>query len=104
MNDAEHYGRRMDAAIMDLRRLNRRMDAVLEDLRKTTAERDRYRKALIACATAAGADVSGGPPTSPGVDEWALEQVRELRADHDEAGAEIFALEQELQHAREPMA
>lgn len=48
------------------------------------AERDRFRDALIECATASGADVSDGPPTWPAVDVWAVEEVKRLREDCDE--------------------
>lgn len=53
---------------------------------EAVAERDRYREALIACATIAGADVSDGPPTWPDVDVWAIQAVQQLRADtHEDA-------------------
>lgn len=47
-------------------------------------ERDRYREALIKCATVAGADVSDGPPTWPDVGVWAVRAVEELRRDYDD--------------------
>lgn len=43
-----------------------------------------YRAALMACAEIAGDDVSGGIPTWPAVEVWAVEQVRQLRKDYDE--------------------
>lgn len=43
----------------------------------------RLRLALIECATAAGADVSDGPPTWPPVDEWAVQEVKQMRADYE---------------------
>lgn len=47
------------------------------------AECRRYRDALIKCATVSGADVSGGVPTWPSVDEWAVQEVQELRDNYD---------------------
>lgn len=44
-----------------------------------------YRQALIDCAIAAGADVSGGIPTWPSLEVWALQEVKQLRSDYDEA-------------------
>jgi hypothetical protein len=44
-----------------------------------------YRQALIECAEAAGADLSSGIPTWPGLEVWALEQVKQLRRDYDES-------------------
>lgn len=45
-----------------------------------------YREALVMCAELAGADMSGGIPTWPSLEVWAVEQVRELRKDYDESG------------------
>jgi len=44
-----------------------------------------YRKALIRCAELAGADMSGGVPTWPSLDVWAVQEVEQLRKDYDEA-------------------
>jgi hypothetical protein len=54
------------------------------DFANLKAERDRYRAALIECATIAGADISGGVPTAPPIDEWAVREVREMREAYDE--------------------
>lgn len=59
--------------------------AFIDDaVRIVVAERDSFRDALIQCATEAGADVSGGVPGWPDAAEWAVEEVRELRATYDE--------------------
>lgn len=44
-----------------------------------------YRDALVKCAELAGADLSGGIPTWPSLDVWAVDQVRELRKDYDDS-------------------
>lgn len=50
-----------------------------------------YRAALVACAEAAGEDMSGGIPSWPALEVWALNAVRELRKDYDEAvGRTLF--------------
>lgn len=49
------------------------------------AERDIFREALVQCATIAGADISGGPPTWPHIGEWAVREVQQLHDDYDEA-------------------
>lgn len=46
----------------------------------------RLRLALIECATASGADVSDGPPGWPPVDEWAVQEVKQMRADYEADG------------------
>lgn len=38
---------------------------------------------LIDCARESGADLSGGAPTWPPVDEWAVREVKQLREDYD---------------------
>lgn len=43
-----------------------------------------YRAALIRCAELAGADISGGVPTWPNVQTWAVQAVATLRRDYDE--------------------
>ena len=43
-----------------------------------------YRAALIRCAELAGADLSGGIPTWPSLQVFAIRAVEELRRDYDE--------------------
>lgn len=47
------------------------------------------RNALIACAEAAGEDMSGGVPTWPALHVWAVRAVRQLRADYDNAAEDM---------------
>lgn len=42
-------------------------------------ENERYREFFLKIATAAGEDVSDGPPTWPAIEVWALQAVEELR-------------------------
>lgn len=44
-----------------------------------------YRAALIRCAELAGADLSGGIPSWPSLQVFAIRAVEQLRADYDEA-------------------
>jgi hypothetical protein len=57
------------------------------------AEVERLREGLLACATAAGEDVSDGIPTCPDVVDWAVRAVAECRAENE---AEIDRLEAEI--------
>lgn len=49
------------------------------------AEIDRLRAGLLACAEAAGEDVSDGIPSWPDVVEWAVRAVREGRRESEDA-------------------
>lgn len=46
---------------------------------------DTLQEALFKCAEVSGADVSGGMPTSPLLEVWAVREVEQLRKDYDEA-------------------
>lgn len=60
---------------------------MLEGVRERLEE---LRQGLLACATAAGEDVSDGIPTWPDIVEWAVRAVREGReaSEHDARAAE----------------
>lgn len=53
------------------------------------AEVDRLRAGLLACATAAGEDVSDGIPTWPDVVEWAVRAVREGRETYEQDNRDL---------------
>lgn len=57
---------------------------LLQAERDALAESERLIEALIECAVASGADVSGGIPTYPPVDVWAVQEVKQLRKDYEE--------------------
>lgn len=58
------------------------MSNSVEELR---AEIKRLNDALRECARLSGADLSGGFPTWPELPEFAVQEVRQLREDYDEA-------------------
>lgn len=45
--------------------------------------------ALYRCAELAGADTSGGAPTWPPIEQWAVQEVEQLRVDYENALDEI---------------
>jgi hypothetical protein len=57
----------------------------ITDARWLLDEVDRLRGALYECAVAAGEDTSDGVPTWPDLADWAVEAVRQMRRDYDDA-------------------
>lgn len=54
-------------------------------LRWSSRQNQVYREALVRCAELAGADLSGGVPSWPPVEVWAVQSVEQLRKDYDDA-------------------
>lgn len=50
----------------------------------------RLEEALRECARLSGADLSGGFPTRPELPEYAVQEVKQLRDDYDEACERAF--------------
>lgn len=63
---------------------------------RAEAEVERLRAGLLACAKAAGEDVSDGPPTWPDIAEWAVRAVDELRDEYDQEWDRVTALVSEV--------
>lgn len=73
--------------------------AATEQIAKVTAERDEARRMLARCTQISGADCDGNDPEGSGyIYLWqeAVEQVRQLRKDYDESGAEVAELRARL--------
>jgi hypothetical protein len=60
----------------------RELEDLLEERDRTITE---LREALFECAVQSGEDTSGGIPTWPPIGAWAVDAVKQLRADYDEA-------------------
>jgi hypothetical protein len=71
------------------RREHERAERLEAELKRIIDNWNRAGGALFECAKIAGADISGGIPTLPPLHEWAVREVTELRADYDEALADI---------------
>jgi len=71
----------------------------IEQIAKVMAERDEARRMLARCTQISGADCDGNDPEGSGyIYLWkeAVEQVRQLRKDYDESGAEVTELQARL--------
>ncbi|MEA2495769.1 MAG: hypothetical protein QOJ29_3680 [Thermoleophilaceae bacterium] len=113
MSMADHY--RQQAAQVSVwhqreRKRADELDAALASERDARAEaerqRDEAREALYECAKISGADVSDGAPTWPPIEQWAVEEVAQLRRDCDEdtpsdAEARLSAAEADRDQAKE---
>lgn len=77
------------------------LDVARDEERQAQAEVARLRHGLLACATAAGEDVSYGIPTWPDIVEWAVAAVREGREASEQ---DAQAAEDEADRLREAVA
>lgn len=57
----------------------------VQSLHDLVLENERLREALRECTRLSGADLSGGFPTWPDLPDFAVQEVKQLRDDYDEA-------------------